>query len=123
MAASFPEIVLTSKMGPFGLAEVPNVRIQRRIDRKMETMGRMRGSLLAPAAALLLAGAVACGGKPSELVPPVGKAAVIDETAAFSKIRFADGLPSANERCPVTKRKLSAAFPPIYVNGLPIGFC
>lgn len=85
----------------------------------------MRGFLLAPAVALLLAcaGSVACGGKPSELVPPVGKAAVIDTSAAFSKIRFADGLPSANERCPVTKRKLSAAFPPVYVNGLPIGFC
>jgi hypothetical protein len=25
--------------------------------------------------------------------------------------------------CPVTKRKLSVAWPPVYVNGQPIGFC
>ena len=73
--------------------------------------------------ASLLAAAAACGARPSELVPPVGKPAVIDATAEFPRIRFGDGSVSANDRCPVTKRKLSIYFPPIYVNALPIGFC
>jgi len=77
----------------------------------------------AAVAALLLIAAAACGARPSELVPPVGKPAVIDASAEFPKIRFADGSVSANDRCPVTKRKLSIYFPPIYVNGQPIGFC
>lgn len=77
----------------------------------------------AAAASLLLTVVVACGGRPSELVPPIGKPELIDATADFPKIRFGDGLVSANDRCPVTKRKLSVYFPPIYVNALPIGFC
>jgi len=75
------------------------------------------------AAALLLTAAVACGSRPAELVPPTGKPALIDDSAEFPRIRFGDGLVSANDRCPVTKRKLSIYFPPVYVNGLPIGFC
>jgi hypothetical protein len=71
----------------------------------------------------LLVLAVACGGRPAELVPPVAEPAVVDAAAEFPKIRFADGSISANDRCPVTKRKLSPLFPPVYVNGLPIGFC
>ena len=86
----------------------------------MDAMGKRSR---AAAASFLLTFAVACGARPSELVPPVGKAERIDATAEFPKIRFSDGSISANDRCPVTKRKLSAAFPPIYVNGLPIGFC
>jgi hypothetical protein len=77
----------------------------------------------AAAAALLLTVAVACGAHPSELVPPIGEPALLDATAQFPKIRFGDGSVSANDRCPVTKRKLSVYFPPVYVNGLPIGFC
>jgi hypothetical protein len=57
------------------------------------------------------------------LVPPVGEPEIVDATADFPKIRFADGQVSANDRCPVTKRKLSPLFPPVYVNGLAIGFC
>ena len=83
----------------------------------------MKRSSPVAVAAFLLTCAAACGGKPSQVVPPVGKPEVIDASAEFPKIRFADGLPSANDRCPVTKRKLSPAFPPVYVNGLPIGFC
>jgi hypothetical protein len=77
--------------------------------------------LTATVASCLLA--VACGGRPAELVPPVGEPSLVDPTAEFPKIRFADGLVSVNDRCPVTKRKLSPLFPPVYVNGLPIGFC
>jgi hypothetical protein len=74
-------------------------------------------------ASILLAAAAGCGGKPAELVPPVGEPSVIDASADLPRIRFADGSTSANDRCPVTKRKLSPYFPPVYVNGLPIGFC
>ncbi len=77
----------------------------------------------AAAASLLLTAAVACGARPSELVPPNGDPAVIDASAEFPRLRFGDGLVSANDRCPITKRKLSIYFPPVYVNGLPIGFC
>ena len=86
-------------------------------------MGTVKRSAPIAVAALVLSCAVACGGRPSELVPPVGKPSVIDATAALPKILFGDGATSANDRCPVTKRKLSTAFPPVYVNGLPIGFC
>ena len=72
---------------------------------------------------LLLTCAVACGGRPAERVPPIGKPELVGASAEFPRIRFGDRLVSANDRCPVTKRKLSVAFPPVYVNGLPIGFC
>ena len=72
---------------------------------------------------LLLTAVVACGGRPAELVLPVGKVELVDASAELPRIRFADGLISINNLCPVTKRKLSVAFPPVYVNGLPIGFC
>jgi len=65
----------------------------------------------------------ACGSRPAELVAPVGEPVLLDAQAEFPRIRFADGLVSANDRCPVTKRKLSVHFPPVYVNGQPIGFC
>jgi len=71
----------------------------------------------------LMAAGTACGSRPAELVPPVGEPAVLDSQAEFPRLRFGDGLISANDRCPVTKRKLSVHFPPVYVNGLPIGFC
>ena len=81
---------------------------------KNAALGLLMASLLSVAA---------CGGRPAELVPPVGKAELVDPSAEHPRIRFADGLISANDLCPVTKRKLSVAFPPVYVNGLPIGFC
>jgi predicted small lipoprotein YifL len=83
----------------------------------------MRNAVRGMLMSLLLAAIAACGGRPAELVPPVGKAELVDPAAEFPRIRFADGLVAANDRCPVTKRKLSVAFPPVYVNGLPIGFC
>jgi hypothetical protein len=41
----------------------------------------------------------------------------------FPRIRYADSLLSANDRCPVTQRKLNLRMPPVYVNGVPMGFC
>ena len=75
------------------------------------------------ATSILLTAAGACGGRPAELVPPVGKPEVVDASAELPRIRFGDGLISANDVCPVTKKRLSPHFPPVYVNGLPIGFC
>ena len=75
------------------------------------------------AAAILVAAAGGCGGRPAELVPPIAEPAFVDIAAEFPRIRFADGSISVNDRCPVTKRKLSPYFPPVYVNGQPIGFC
>jgi len=83
----------------------------------------MRKSVLVLVVSVLLAAASACGGRPAELVPPVLKPEVVDASAERPRIRFADGLVSANDLCPVTKKKLSPYFPPVYVNGLPIGFC
>jgi hypothetical protein len=85
--------------------------------------GKMNRPGAAISATILLVAAGACGGRPAELVPPVGEPVVIDPSAEFPRIRFSDGLASANDVCPVTKRKLSPYFPPVYVNGLPIGFC
>jgi hypothetical protein len=86
----------------------------------MEGMMRPVAAILA---SVLLTAAGACGGRPAELVPPVGEPTVVDVSAEFPQIRFADGSISANDRCPVTKRKLSPYFPPVYINGMAIGFC
>lgn len=83
----------------------------------------MRDRPVMAAASALLAAAAACSARPPELVPPIGKPAYVDAAAEHPTIRFGDGLVSANDRCPVTKRKLSLPFPPVYVNGRPIGFC
>jgi hypothetical protein len=86
-------------------------------------MGSMRRSAHVLVLSVLLTVAGGCGGRPAELVPPVGKPEFVDAGSDLPRIRFGDGLVSANDRCPVTKRKLSPYFPPVYVNGLPIGFC
>jgi len=41
----------------------------------------------------------------------------------FPKIRYADSLVSANDRCIVSQAKLNPKMAPLYVNGVPIGFC
>ena len=71
-------------------------------------------------AALTLA---ACGARPAELLPPAGKADYVDASVEHPRLKFSDGSVSENEACPVTKRKLSVWFPPVYVNGKPFGFC
>ena len=39
------------------------------------------------------------------------------------RIQYADSLVSLNDRCIVRQNKLSTSIPPVYVNGMPIGFC
>jgi len=65
----------------------------------------------------------ACGGRPAEIVAPVGKAALVEPDAALPHVKFEDGTVSTNDCCPVTKRKLSVHFPPVYINGQSYGFC
>jgi len=42
---------------------------------------------------------------------------------ARPRLKFADSLVSLNDRCAVSQTKLNPAVRPVYVNGLPIGFC
>ena len=66
---------------------------------------------------------VACSGRPTEVLPSLPTPTLAENPTDHPKLAFADGSQSANDRCPVTKRKLSVWFPPIYVNGKAIGFC
>ena len=83
----------------------------------------MRLPRLSGLACLLVCLAAACGSRHAEPIPAVTEPTLVDPESPFPRIRFADGMVSANDRCPVTKRKLSIHFPPVYVNGQPIGFC
>jgi hypothetical protein len=42
---------------------------------------------------------------------------------AFPRLKYADSLESPNDRCIVSQAKLNPKMVPIYVNGVPIGFC
>jgi len=42
---------------------------------------------------------------------------------AHPRIRYADSLDSPNDRCIVAGNKLNLKVRPVYVNGVPIGFC
>jgi len=39
------------------------------------------------------------------------------------RIRYADSLVSMNDRCMVRGGTLNPLFPPVYINGRPVGFC
>jgi len=39
------------------------------------------------------------------------------------RIRYADSLECPNDRCIVSRKKLNPRVRPVYVNGVPIGFC
>ena len=39
------------------------------------------------------------------------------------RIKYADSLVSANDRCMVALQKLNRRVRPVYVNGVPMGFC
>ena len=39
------------------------------------------------------------------------------------RIKYADSLVSANDRCMVAQQKLNLRVRPVYVNGVPMGFC
>ena len=48
---------------------------------------------------------------------------VTGDIDTLPRIRYADGLVSLNDRCPVRKGPLNLRMPPVYVNGRPVGFC
>ena len=41
----------------------------------------------------------------------------------YQRVQYTDSLYSLNDQCIVRLRRLSLSIPPVYVNGLPIGFC
>ena len=51
------------------------------------------------------------------------EARFVQKGDSFPRIRFADGLVSLNDRCPVRKVGLNLKMPPVYVNRRPVGFC
>jgi hypothetical protein len=59
------------------------------------------------------------------LVPASGVAQhyVATQDSLHPRIKYADSLVSANERCMVAQQKLNVRVRPVYVNGVPMGFC
>lgn len=59
------------------------------------------------------------------LAPTPGAAQrfVATTDSLYPRIKYADSLVSSNERCMVAQQKLNLRVRPIYVNGLPMGFC
>ena len=55
--------------------------------------------------------------------PATAQRYVRSDEPAFPKVKYADSLVSANDRCIVKKTKLNPAIRPVYVNWRPIGFC
>lgn len=82
-------------------------------------MRRMARRLIVPGAALLAVG-LALGADPG---PGVAQRYVATADTLHPRIRYADSLLSANDRCMVSQAKLNLAVRPVYVNGVPMGFC
>jgi hypothetical protein len=70
---------------------------------------------LIPLLAVALAAALAAGADAQRPVPTADP--------KHPRLKFADSLVSANDRCMVTQSKLNPAVRPVYVNGVPMGFC
>ena len=69
--------------------------------------------------ALAVAGILACvliGGASAQRY-------VATKDPDFPRLKYADSLVSANDRCIVSQAKLNPKMAPLYVNGVPIGFC
>lgn len=70
-----------------------------------------------------LIGMGGCGNKNKKEIAqePLGEYAGAD--VPFPRIQYFDGTISVNDRCAVSREKLHLRVPPVYVNGLPVGFC
>lgn len=55
--------------------------------------------------------------------PGVAQRYVATPDSLHPRIKYADSLISANERCMVAQQKLNLRVRPVYVNGVPMGFC
>jgi hypothetical protein len=56
-------------------------------------------------------------------VPCAAQRYVATADSLHPRIKYADSLVSGNERCMVAQRKLNLRVRPVYVNGVPMGFC
>jgi hypothetical protein len=56
-------------------------------------------------------------------VPASAQGLMLTPEKGFPKIAFPDSLVTPNNHCPVTGHQLNADVHPVYVNGVPIGFC
>jgi len=79
-------------------------------------------------AAVVFAASIACERAPeSSAVRTVESlldgAQYIDGPDTLPRIQYADGSVTPNDRCMVRQVKLNRKLPPVFVNGLPIGFC
>ena len=75
----------------------------------------MKTSILVILAAWVLAAALPSVGEAQRFVPTANP--------NRPRLKFADSLVSANDRCIVAQEKLNPKVRPVYVNGVPMGFC
>ena len=57
------------------------------------------------------------------MAPPPAVEVVPGDDPAFPKLKWAEGGVSPNDRCPARRVKLNPKIAPVWVNGVPIGFC
>ncbi|HKQ18618.1 MAG TPA: hypothetical protein VJW75_02615 [Candidatus Eisenbacteria bacterium] len=55
--------------------------------------------------------------------PAVAQRYVATGDTLHPRIKYADSLVSGNDRCMVALQKLNRRVRPVYVNGVPMGFC
>lgn len=72
----------------------------------------------AAAVVVILAAGLACAAATARAQRYVATA---DST--HPRLKFADSLVSPNDRCMVSHQKLNPQVRPVYVNGVPMGFC
>lgn len=89
---------------------------------------RLRRNFMQRSASVLLIGlGLACARPevdPRARVPiPMPGVTLSDASAEYPHLTFPDGRSTPNDRCIVTERKLNTHLPPVWVNGVPIGFC
>jgi len=92
--------------------------------RKASPAHRGARRFAAPRVALLVGAAAAAALAP--LVAPRAALAqhyIATADTAYPLVRYADSTVSVNDRCIVRKTGLAYRMRPVYVNGLPIGFC
>lgn len=88
----------------------------RRLVRRHRTLATALVAALA-----LIEGRAIAADMPASPSPP-GEMMLTAEKG-FPKLAFKDSLVTPNNHCPVTGRQLNTEVHPVYVNGVPIGFC
>jgi hypothetical protein len=83
--------------------------------------GHRRLATALVAALVLIEGRAVAAGMPASPSPP-GEMMLTPEKG-FPKLAFPDSTVTPNNHCPVTGHQLNAEVHPVYVNGVPIGFC